>query len=258
MDNDVIRSIRKIIRDDSVDDLKRVITRENVNMNISFRHDFENETIIYPIEYASQYGAMKCVEFLFEKMGATLNKSLFYAVYNRRITCVEYFLRAGVDIRSIKDSSGRNAVSYAVSDVNMMKFVLGCGLSGEAKGLRTDYVSALHHVICLLSEKERSLGYTVGEDSSVIIYQNVARLLIEAGANINEFYINTELRLSELEHRYFIRETIYNMNKKRSNCSAVIFALNYCFRRRGAPHDLTRHILKHVIKPTWKEERWLI
>lgn len=138
--------VLKALESNSLDMLKQVITRNNVNCVISG---------LTASEHAADKNALLCLQWLLEDMGANLGGSLIFAAVNSNIECVKYLLYCGANPNStLYDAmSGSNVPSLS----------------------KYYNISLLRYVIARACKNGNDLDFEL-----------IARLLIEAGGLVND------------------------------------------------------------------------
>jgi hypothetical protein len=229
--------------------LQRLITKENATQTLVELPD--NEPIFNDVlTYCCQISQFKCVQWLVETLGVPISDTaMFASCYSSSEEYLTYLLKHGGNPNAKHSNLGYSLLHKAVlQSVRIVKQLLNdkadihyqstALVFGDAFGDAP--ITPLELLLCYIGMQRRQCHMFISQ----------AELLIDAGA-----------RLEDVKNVRLITPTIQeyaNKNKQKwYNCSSTTMVLCYCFRRRGAPHDMTRYVLQRYVLSTWANPIWL-
>lgn len=217
--------------------MKRLITPENKDTKL----EFEKMT---PLELCCDHNQFLCVRWLVEFARADVinTRALLIASERDAKECVSYLLSNDADPNYRHPTLGFSALHVAVyKHPNMVHSLLKAKANPhtDSNGL-TPLEIALRNAAMHKIEEDPFL-YVLDELS--------VKYLISAGA-----------RLSDIRDRELIPDNIRiyyaETNFKKQNCRNATLAFWNIMRRNGCPKDLTQHVCRNYLMPTWRNKVW--
>jgi ankyrin repeat protein len=188
----LIPSIFTAISNDSVEELQLYITSKKLNYPLN-KSRIVGVTKVNAIEYAASRGSLRCVQWLLECMGADPGKSLILAAAKKQTETVKYLLSRGVNPNKV-DSYNLSALDYAIPHFDLVG-VLRHSAFTDAKSINRVW-GVVNHA-----------SPPPADYYSTVIYTEIARLLIEAGADTNKIELYGDKFICEfiatIKHRPF-------------------------------------------------------
>lgn len=198
-----------------------------------------NGTFIEPIEIVAFNGHLPCLQLLVEEMHQNPDIALAEAAKSGHLECVTYLIKRGANVNYTASGTKISPLICALSYPSIVLFLIkhGANVNYIQQIDRHQMMTTLEYVLYRPHDEIQQL-----EES--------ARILLEAGAT----YDNRTRKLSSV---WLLNKLETEMKRKLTHCISNCGALLFCFRRRGGPRDLARHLLTIYVRETWREEEWL-
>lgn len=241
--------VTEACRNGNLEELKKLITHENVNTKLISRHYLPGEHLT-AIETCAFCDWVSCVSWLAEDMGANIGNALVEACRFDGYKSAIYLIEHGANIHHIDEDRYPYQLLSAPVGYKVSQLLL------EHKA-RADYVEFNGRTpLCRVISHFDNPCFPEEQDC-----KQTAKLLVRYGARVDNALKAHTVPKSPFTQRplvvpYWLWEYQREVDIKRVNFTKAACTLFWVLRKKGMPKDLVIHMMKRMFVPCRWDDAW--